>query len=49
MLNGKGTIIHLIVGLTKKTLYKNESTPLSHKENVKLKLTFLIMQQKKYQ
>ena len=38
MLNGKGMIILLIVGLIKKTLYKNESifpTLLSYYKNIK--------------
>ena len=43
MSNGKDMIIHLIVGLIKKTLYKNESIL---PEILTLKLIFQIMQQK---
>ena len=38
MLNGKGIIIHLIVELIKKTLYKKSQyfpKPSSHEENIK--------------
>ena len=45
MSNGKGMIIHLIVGLIKKTLYKNESI-LVLEEILTLKFIFPIIQQK---
>ena len=47
MLNGKSMIILLIVGLIKKTLYKNESIFSYTIKSLKLRLTFLIMQQEK--
>ena len=51
MSNGKGIIIHLIVGLMKKTLYKNESILFLNRlgileEILTLKLICLIIQQK---
>ena len=49
--NGKNTVIHLIVGLIKKTSYKNESILFLNRlevfeEMLKLKLIFQIIQQK---
>ena len=51
MLNGKAMIIHLIIGLIKKILYKmNKSIFLNHiellEETLMSKLIYLIMQQK---
>ena len=49
--NGKNTVIHLIVGLIKKTSYKNDSILFLNRlevfeEMLKLKLIFQIIQQK---
>ena len=50
MSNGKTKIIHLIVGLIKKILYKLIEYLLNHmnllEETLMLKLIYLIMQQK---